>query len=56
MGDAIDIRYEAADIIAQINDDLAVLVMVTDKGRIAVHMKRTVLLGLYVQVKQALEQ
>ena len=56
MGDAVDVRYEAANITAQIDDDLAILLMVTDKGRIAVHMQRTVLLGLYAELGLALEQ
>ncbi len=53
MGDAVDVRYEAANITAQIDDDLAILLMVTDKGRIA---ERTALLGLYAELGLALEQ
>ncbi len=56
MAEAVDVRYEAANITAQIDDDLAILLMVTDKGRIAVHMQRTVLLGLYAELGLALEQ
>ena len=55
MTDAVDIRYELASISAQIDDDLAILLMATDKGPIAVYMQRAVLLGLYEEVKQALE-
>jgi len=55
MVDAVDIRYELASVTTQIDDDLAILLMATDKGRIAVHMRRAVLLGLYEEVKQALE-
>ena len=53
--DAVDVRYEAANITAQVTDDLAVLVMVTDLGRVAVHMRQSVLQGLYAELRQALE-
>ncbi len=56
MIDPVDIRYEAAAIIPELERDQAILVMLTDKGRIAVHMRRTVLLGLYKQLEQALKQ
>ena len=56
MIEAVDIRYEATDISPQIEGDLAVLVMVTEKGRVAVHMQRAVFLGLHAEMKQALEQ
>lgn len=56
MTEPVDIRYEAAEIDASLSGDLAILVMATDKGRIAVHMRQSVLLGLYAQLRQALEQ
>ena len=49
------IEYEASDIDAHVtSDDLAILVMETDKGRIAVHMRRSVVAHLYVRIGVAL--
>ena len=56
MIEAVDIRYEATDIIPQLEGNQAVLVMVMDKGRVAVRMQRAVFLGLHAEIKQALEQ
>jgi hypothetical protein len=36
------IEYEAHDIDVHATKDLCVLVMLTDKGRVALHMRRTV--------------
>ena len=51
----IYIEYEAAEVIVRVEGDLAVLVMETVTGRIAVSMRQTVFQGLYAQLKQALE-
>lgn len=50
-----DMRYEAAQIDASLFGDSAILIMVTEKGRVAVHMQKSALQGLYEQIRQALE-
>ncbi len=55
MIEPVDIRYEAAEIGPSLSGDLAILLMATDKGRIAVHMQRSVLVGLYAALRQVLE-
>ena len=54
MTEPTDIRYEAAEIIPHISGDLAILIMATDKGKIAVHMQRIVLEGLFEQLAAVL--
>ena len=56
MTDPVELKYEAANITPQIADDLAILLMETEKGRVAVSMRRSVLEGLYAELRQALEQ
>ena len=55
MIEPVDIRYEADEIDPSLSGNLAILLMATDKGRIAVHMHRSVLVGLYATLGQVLE-
>ena len=59
MADPIEIKYEALDVVdvtAQASQGLAVLVLDTDKGRIALHMRRALFERLEHDIRQALDR
>ena len=56
MSDPVTIRYEAlqvADVVAQADADLAVVVLETDQGRIGRHMTRSAFEHLIRELEQA---
>ena len=57
MADAIDLKYEAlsvADVTTHVEKDLAILVLDTDQGRVALHMKRALFERLEHEIRLAL--
>ncbi len=55
MIEPVTIRYEAAEIDASLSGNLGILLMATNRGRIAVHMHRSVLVGLYATLEQVIK-
>ncbi len=56
MADAINIKYEAYDVTTHVEQDLAILILDTDQGRIALHMKRALFERLEHEIRQALDR
>ena len=59
MADAVDIKYEALnveDVTTHAEKDSAILILNTDQGRIALHMKRALFERLEHEIRQALER
>ncbi len=59
MADPIEIKYHAYDVVdvtAHATEDLALLVLDTDKGRIALHMRRVLFERLEHDIRQALNR
>ncbi len=59
MADPIEIKYEVykvADVTAHASQGLAALVLDTDKGRIALHMRRVLFEYLEHDIRQALDR
>ena len=59
MSDPVEIKYESlqvADVVAYASRDLAVVVLDTDQGRLALHMKRDLLAHLGDEIASALSR
>ncbi len=59
MVDAVDFKYEAydvEDVTTHAEQDSAILILNTDKGRIALHMKRALFERLEHEIRQALDR
>ena len=59
MSDPVDIKYEAlqvADVDAYASGDIAVVILHTDQGRLALHMRRDLLAHLGDEITSALSR